>query len=315
MDRIYQNIKEKINNNDFLFIVLKTIQAYVLYFLNKITNYQLEKTIFYNQLGYPLDLKNPQSYNQKLVWKKIHDRNPLLTITADKYKVRSYIKKVLGEKNAKEILIPLLYVTDQPESIPFEKLPSAFIVKPNYASGLYIMVENSNFNQKEIIKICQRWLKNSYGLDKLEWAYRYIKRKIIIEKLLHEDDGKIPKDFRFHMFHGKCNLIHIVFDRFGSHKKAFFKPDWKMLDVTHNDSEKSTYINSPKNLSKMIKIAEMLSKPFDYVRVDLYNLNRKIYFGELTHYPNSGRGLFAPQSFDFELGKYWKIKEEYWKIK
>ena len=259
---------------------------------------------------YPLDLKNPQSYNQKIVWKKIHDRNPLLPITTDKYQVRSYLKEVLGEKNAKEILIPLLYVTDKPETIPFEKLPSSFIVKPTHGSGFYIIIENGNFNQKEIIKICRRWLKIPYGLDKLEWAYQPIKRKIIIEKLLHEDDGKIPKDFKFHMFHGKCNLIHIVFARFSSHEKAFFKPDWTMLDVTHNNDEKSAYIQSPENLSKMIKIAEMLSKPFDYVRVDLYNINGKIYFGEMTHYPNSARGLFKPQSFDFELGRYWKIRKE-----
>jgi len=298
-----------------LYIVLKPIQGYVLYFLNKMTHYQLEKTSFYKQLSYPLDLKNPQSYNQKIVWKKIHDRNPLLPITTDKYQVRSYLKEVLGEKNTKEILIPLLYVTDLPETIPFEKLPSSFIVKPSHASGFYIIVENGNFNQTEIISICRRWLKTSYGIDKLEWAYRFIKRKIIIEELLYEDDGKIPKDFKLHMFHGKCNLIHIVYDRFGSHEKTFFKPDWTMLDVTHNNDRKSAYIHPPENLSKMIRIAEMLSKPFDYVRVDLYNLNGKIYFGELTHYPNSARGLFTPQSFDFELGKYWKIKPEYWKNK
>ena len=107
---------------------------------------------------------------------------------------------MLGEEKAKEILIPLSYVTNQPETIPFERLPSAFIVKPNHTSGRNIIVENGHFNKKEIIKTCQRWLKIPYGLEKLEWAYQPIKRKIIIEKLLHEDDGKIPKDFKFYIF-------------------------------------------------------------------------------------------------------------------
>ena len=168
MNKIYQKTKEKIKKYNFLYIVLITIRAYGIYFLNKISNYQLEKIRFYKKVGYQLNLKNPKSYNEKIVWKKINDRNPLLPITADKYQVRSYLQEVLGEEKAKEILIPLLYVTDQPETIPFERLPSTFIVKPTYASGLNIIVENGYFNQKEIIKTCRRWLKTPYGLEKME---------------------------------------------------------------------------------------------------------------------------------------------------
>ena len=152
MNKIYKKTKENIKNNNFLFIVLIAIRAYGIYFLNKICNYKQEKIRFYKEVGYQLNLKNPKSYNEKIVWKKINDRNPLLPITADKYKVRSYIKKVLGEEKVKEILIPLLYVTDQPETIPFERLPSAFIVKPNHASGLIIIVENGHFNKKRDYK-------------------------------------------------------------------------------------------------------------------------------------------------------------------
>ncbi|MCJ7657281.1 MAG: glycosyl transferase, partial [Candidatus Atribacteria bacterium] len=125
MNKIYKKTKENIKNNNFLFIVLIAIRAYGIYFLNKICNYKQEKIRFYKEVGYQLNLKNPKSFHEKIVWKKINDRNPLLPITADKYKVRSYIKEVLGEEKAKEILIPLLYVTDQSETIPFERLPSA----------------------------------------------------------------------------------------------------------------------------------------------------------------------------------------------
>jgi len=317
MNKIYQKIKEKIKKNDFLFNVYKAVKrAYEFYFLNKVCNYKLEKRIFYNHLGYPLNLQNPQSFNEKIVWKKINDRNPLLPVTADKYKVRSYIQEVLGEEKAKEILIPLLYVTDQPETIPFERLPSAFMVKPNHASGLHIMVEDGHYNKKEIIKTCRRWLKTSFGLKHLEWAYQPIKRKIIIEKLLLDGDGNFPKDFKFHMFHGKCKLVQITFNRMNNLYMSFFDEKWNFLSVKKPHRPQGPKIKKPKHYEIMLELTEKLSKPFDYVRVDLYNVKGKIYFGELTHYPGSGTIILDPSSFVFELGKYWKIEPEYWeKIK
>jgi hypothetical protein len=319
MNTIYQKMKEKIKNNHFLFIILIAIRAYGIYFLNKISNYKLEKIIFYRKVGYKLNLKNPKSYNEKIVWKKINDRNPLLPITTDKYKLRSYIKKVLEKEKAKEVLIPLLYVTDQPETIPFERLPSDFMVKPNHASGLYIIVENGNFNKKKIIKTCRRWLKTSYGLEKLEWAYQPIKRKIMIEKLLRDDDGNIPKDFKFYMFHGKCKSVHVsvhlIFDRKDNHSRSYFDEKWNFLSVKRSPSPLGPKIKKPKKHEIMLELAEKIAEAFDFVRVDFYNLNGKIYIGELTHYPASGRGKFEPQSFDFELGKYWKIKPKYWENK
>ena len=175
-------MKEKVKNYNFLFFLIVAIRSYSIYFLNKLSNYQLEKITFY-----------------KKVRKKIYDRNPLLPVTADKYRVRSYIKEILGEDKAKDLLIPLLYVTDKPETIPFEKFPSAFIVKPNHASGLKIIVEDVLFNKKEIIKTCRRWIKTPYGMEKLEWAYHSIKRKIVVEKLLREEKTNILKEYLFHI--------------------------------------------------------------------------------------------------------------------
>jgi len=315
MNKIYKKTKENIIKNHFLFIVLIAIRAYSVYFLNKICNYRLEKMRFYKELGYELNLKGPKSFNEKIVWKKIYDRNPLLPITADKYKVRSYLKKALGEEKATEILIPLLYVTDQPDTIPIEMLPSDFIVKPTHASGLSIIVKNGHFNQKEMIKTCRRWLKTPYGLEKLEWAYQPIKRKIIIEKLLLDDDGKIAKDFKFNMFHGKCKLILVDFDRMNNPSGSYFDEKWDFLSVKKATCPQGPKIKKPKNYEIMLELAEKLSEAFDYVRVDLYNLNGKIYFGELTHYPTSGMTKYETPSFDFELGKYWKIKPKYWKDK
>jgi len=315
MNFLYKRLKEKIKNHYTLFIILYNIRAYALYFINRISHYQLEKIRFYQKLGYLLNLKRPQSYNEKILWKKIYDRNPLLPITADKVQVRSYIKEILGEKQSKEKLIPLLYVSDQPETIPFDKLPPAFIIKPNHASGRTIIVEDGYCNQKDVIRTCKRWLKTSYGLEKLEWAYQSIKRKIVIEKLLRYDDGKIPARYNFYRFHGKCKSVHVMLDRMNNTLISFFDEKWNYLNLRNPDRPQGPKIKKPKNYEIMLGIAEKLSKPFDHVRVDFYSLNDKIYFGELTHYTASGIIKFEPQSYDFELGKYWKIKPGYWKNK
>jgi len=311
MNKIYKKIKEKIKDYHFLFIVLVFTRNYFCYFFNKVSNYQLEKIKFYRKLGYPLNLKNPQSYNEKVVWKKIYNRNPLLITTSDKYEVRSFVEEALGKEKARKILIPLLFVTDQPENIPFDKLPPECIIKPNHASGQYIIVKDGRFNKEKTINACKRWLKTPYGLDKLEWAYRSIKRKIVIEKLLREEKTNSLKEFTFFMFHGKCKLVSVVFDRMSHTSISCFDEEWNFLSVKIPSILQGKKIQKPKNYENMIEIAEKLSKSFEHVRVDLYNLDGKIYFGELTHYSVSGIGRFDPSSFAFELGKHWKIKPQY----
>ncbi len=154
----FVGLKEKIQKNTFLFILVKRINAYSIYYLNKISNYQIEKIKFYKKMGYRLNLTNPRSFNEKIVWKKIYDRNPLLRITSDKYQVRSYVRDILGEEKAQEMLVPLLYITDKPETTPFEALHIPYIIKPNHASGLKIIIENEDYEPQKIIKICKQWL-------------------------------------------------------------------------------------------------------------------------------------------------------------
>ena len=310
LNTLFVSLKEKIQKNTFLFILIKLFTAYSIFFLNKISNYQIEKIRFYKKTGYKLNLRNPRSFNEKIIWKKIYDRNPLLPLTSDKYQVRPYIKDILGEDTAKEILIPLFYVTDKPKTIPFEGLHIPYIIKPNHASGLKIIVENDNYDKQKIIKTCQQWLNTPYGLEKMEWAYHFIKRKIIIEKLLLDKNGKIPKDYKFHMFHGKCVYIVVILDRMDHLSAVRFDENWNIISYVYDFLPKGFKIEKPKNYDLMLEVAERLSKPFDYVRVDLYNIEGHIYFGELTQYPDSGTRKFEPVSFDFELGKQWKSKSE-----
>jgi len=305
-------IKNRIHRNVFLYGISRNVKTYLIYFFNILTNYSIEKARFYKLLGYKLDLKNPKTFNEKIIWKKIHDRNPLLPVTADKYEVRSYVKEALGEEKAKEILIPLLYVTNKPETIPFNELPIPFIIKPNHSSGKYIIIKDKKYDKEEIIRTCRKWLKTPYGLEKLEWVYQPIKRKIVIEKLLIDKEGKIPKDYKLHMFHEKCIFTLIIFGRMDSIGRIYFDKNWDILSFEGNVSSQDLKMEKPRNYKVMLKIAQKLSASFDLVRVDLYNLDGKIYFGELTHYPESGIRKYDPKYFDFELGKYWNLKTNCW---
>ena len=312
---ISKEIKEKIINNYYFYILFTNLRAYSIYFLNRISNYKIEKRKFYKVLGYKVNLEKPESFNEKIIWKKIHDRNPLLSITADKYEVRSYIKDVLGEETAKEILIPLLYATNKPKTIPFENLAVPFIIKPNHYSGRYIIVIRGGYDKKEIIRTCYKWLKTPFGLEKLEWAYQPIKRKIVIEKLLQEEDGNTPVEFKFDMFHSKCARIRVVLIRMNNRFNFIYDREWNLIAKRSADPSPNLKVEKPKNYEMMIEIAEKLSAPFDHVRVDFYNIDGKIFFSELTHYSKSGliKQIKLDLS-DYKLGQYWKIKPKYWEI-
>lgn len=264
--------------------------------------YPFLHSLFSKKLEYNLNLKNPSSFNEKLNLKKLKDRNPLLTLTADKYLVREFVSSRVSE----DILIPLLFETFNPEEIPFDKLSKNYIIKANHGSGTNIIIrQGEEVDKNEIILKCKDWLEKPYGHRNFEWGYKNIKRRIIIEELLQDEDGKVPVDYKFYLFQGKCKLIHVDFERYGeSRSRSLFSTSWEFLDVQY-EYPIGHYIKPPKNLERMIEIAEKLAYKLDFVRVDLYDHQGSIYFGEMTHYPGNGMEKFTPQSFDFELGKNW----------
>ncbi|MGR9036448.1 MAG: ATP-grasp fold amidoligase family protein [Gammaproteobacteria bacterium] len=274
----------------------------------RLTFFSNERKRFEKKLGYLLDLKNPKSYNEKICWKKIYDRNNLIPVTSDKYLVYDYIRNILGEDQIK--LIPLLFVTDDPRLIPFDNLPKEYVIKANHGSGTNLIIEDgSKIEKVKIIKQCQKWLATPYGLFKHEWAYQKIKRKIIIQSLLRDSRGFLPSDYKIYVFHGKCKMIRITQDGMGEPKLNLYTPKWDLINAQYNKYTVGEKVDPPSKLEEMIKLAEILSAPFSFVRVDLYFIQDSIYFGELTHYPGSGMVSFNPMSFDFELGSYWHLKK------
>ena len=252
-------------------------------------------------LGYLPDIANPRTFNEHILHNKFFCRDELLVTTTDKVAVNDFvIQNGLGD-----ILIKNYHVTDDPETIPFDTLPGRYIVKPNQLSGQVIAVWNRNISRETIKSKCRSWLKQThYGKQNHIWCTSMIKPQIIVQELIHEN----PIDFKFQMIHGRCAFITVYSaDRIGGHprRQVSYDLEWNRLPF------KLLYefmgeVERPEKLDDMIKISEKLSKPFNYVRVDLYNVHGKIYFGELTHFPYSGYGGFDPVEWDYKYGELFK---------
>jgi len=272
--------------------------------------------------GYEPDLEHPKGFNEKVVFKKLFDRNPLLPITADKYRVRDFIRSRIGWQ-AEKHLIPLLWVGENPEEIPFWAFDKNYIAKPNNGAGRWVIKERhggilSNPTDKytvdrrgifydipnnEIIRYCKDWFKTVHGAEWHEWAYGPIKPLIVVEELLY-NKGDIPHSYKFSMFGGKCRMIYVL--NRDDIEITHYSPEWEMLEVKRKGHPKGPEQPRPKHLDQMIKYAEKLSIGFDFVRVDFFLVGDHFYFGEMTHYPGSGHGVWEPAEYDFELGKWWK---------
>lgn len=275
----------------------------------RLLGFPIEHKRFKKKLGYDLDLRHPVSFNQKMVWKKLFDRNPLLPVTTDKLLVREYIREVLGKEVAKTLLVPLLYEGDDPAKIPFDDLPAEYIIKANHDSGGFKIVRSGDdIDREAIVQRFKDILSLPYGLLKQEWAYWAIQRKVLVEQLLVDTQGALAQDYKFHVFNGVCRFIHTTpkVNAARSGVRCLFTRAWELLPVGWKHPA-GPMQPRPENLDEMLAIADRLGADFDYVRVDLYNVDGAIYFGELTHYHGNGMERFYPQSFDFEAGKWWKL--------
>ncbi len=274
-------------------------------------NFRFERWNFRLIHGYRLDLDNPRSFNEKIVWKKIFDRNPLLPVVADKYRVREYLVSKLGKKSAEAILVPLIWAGDDPENIPFADLPADYALKANHGSRMNLIVNADHQPSVEsMIQTCNQWLKKDFGVRRNEWCYQPIPRKIVIEEYLQNQSGKIPSDVKLYMFNGKLGLVEIIADRFHNRSATYFDENLERVEMS-NGGKPSNANPLPQSIEEMISVAQALSSDFDHIRVDLYDLDGTVKFGELTNYNASGRVAIKPRSEDFRLGEKWSLDRTY----
>ena len=261
-----------------------------------------EQLYAFDRLGYWPRVKNPRSFNEKLLHRKLFTDIPIFTDLADKFRVRTYVKERVGD----DILNDLYHVTDDPSTIPFETLPEQFVIKSTHSWNQVILVENKAEADFETIRSkCRDFLSEQYGQATHEYWYTRIDPQIIVEKYIQDGTHDAPRDFKFSVFHGSVELIEVHFDRFSNHTARFYEPDWVALDIRQGDPL-GPDIDEPPLLDEMIEIAETLGNGFDFVRVDLYQPNGdEIVFGEMTMAPTAGYTPFEPEECDFILGSYW----------
>ena len=261
-----------------------------------------------------LDLESPTGFDEKIQWLKVYDSTPLKTRCADKYLARGYVAEKIGEEH----LVPLLGVWDSFDQIDFDKLPQQFVLKTNHASAQIIVCKDkATFDKRKAKRCFDAWMSDCYwGVfgGTCELHYRDIPRKIIAEQYLVQL-GSSPDDYKLHCFGGKVAFVQAMRGRdvtahiTASHK--FYDLDWKRLDFTytgHPIYEKE--FDKPKNLDLMVQLAERLSAPFCYVRVDFYNLDGQILFGELTFTPDSGFQIWKPAGTNETLGALLTLPKE-----
>lgn len=255
-------------------------------------------------------LINPRTFNEKIQWLKLNDNSSLKTKCADKYEVREYITRKIGE----EILVPLYGCWTMFDNIDFDKLPEKMIFKSTTGSARYKIVQNKEkINFLELKKTMGKWVKLPFGYAGMEIHYLDIERKIICEKLL-DMEGSSVADYKIHCFNGKPLMIEYLSDRNGdSVLDSWYDTNWNRLNIS---SDSSTYKNhtynvpKPQQLDKMLKISEILSKDFIYVRVDLYQIKGSIFFGELTFTPCNGIDRWKGKESQIHVGELIRLPYE-----
>ncbi len=249
-------------------------------------------------------LLRPETFNQKLIYKMTYDRRPLLTTFADKLQAREYVRQKIGG----EILVDLLLTNDRTEEINFDRLPRQFVMKANHGSGYVRIVKNKGEeSESDLRQVCHKWLAQEYGASTGEWVYASIHPTIMVESFLDSGNGEVPNDYKFFVFNGKVFMIQVDSTRFTDHRRDLFSTDWKRFDVRYGYSQTGVPIPKPSALEKMINVAEHLGAKVDFVRVDLYEVGGRVFFGELTNFPEAAKGRFEPKAFDAFLGAQWRI--------
>lgn len=262
------------------------------------------KLKFYLTTGYPLNLKNPKTFQEKIQWLKLNDRNPYYTDLVDKYAV----KKIVADSIGKEYVIPNLGVWNNFEEIDFKSLPEKFVLKTTHGGGslgVVICNDKQSFDYTAAKKKLQKSLNQSIYKYMREWPYKNVPRRIIAETFIDIPLKNDLTDYKIFCFNGKPQYIQVIQDRNSEETIDFFDTNWKhqpFVGLTNNCRNAKTIPEMPKNLRKMLEIAEQLAKNTKFVRVDLYNIEGKIYFGELTFYPASGFGKITPSTWDRTLG-------------
>lgn len=304
------SFKEKIRANFYGKYAISIYHCLMSWIMPKIMNDEKAVKKYYAKRshGKELNLKNPISFSEKQQWYKLNEKNPLMQVCADKYAVREYLQ----QKGYGYLLNDLLGVYGKVEDIQLDELPERFVIKAAHGSGFNVIVKDKRqLNWKQTKRLLNSWLHQNIAWSGREWVYLNMPRRIVIEKYLEDETGEL-RDYKFFCFNGKPQFMQLEVGRYTGHNtRNFYDINWNLMpfgkELPHNPH---IDIEKPEMFEEMKHIAEELCKPFQFVRVDLYQVCGKIYFGELTFFPAGGAPDFVPPEYDDIVGNMWNIGNE-----
>lgn len=286
-------------------IINKLMQAAAWYFASfgRMTLFIPDKLylqiLYFLFTGELLNYNNVVSYTQKLQWLKIYDRKAYYHTLVDKYEVRKFVKDAIGS----DYLIPLISIHNNENEIDWGCLPDQFVIKATHTSGnVLICKDKQKINFGKAKRVIKKWLRRDYYTYFREWPYKGLKPRVIIEELLLEN-GNVPRDYKIMCFNGKPEIIQVHNGRFDNHTIEYYDVKWNKLNVyTSGYAISETISDKPNQLDKLLSVAEQLSKDLAQCRIDLYLVDNKIYFSEITFFDGAGFDKFYPESFNNYLG-------------
>lgn len=265
--------------------------------------------MFFKHFGYFVNLNNPKTFNEKLQWLKLYDRKPEYTKMVDKYEVKKHVADLIGE----EYIFPTLGVWNTPEDIDFDELPDQFVLKWNHDSGsIVICKDKSRFDRTNAVQRLQKGKKYSGYWYGREWPYKNVKPKIIAEKYMEDTESKELRDYKFFCFDGEPKVLFVATNRqtHGEEVKFdFFDMEYNHLNVKNGHPNAVIPPPKPQQFDLMKDLARKLSKNIPHIRVDFYEVDGRVYFGEMTFFHFSGMVTFEPKEWDERLGAWIKLPE------
>lgn len=267
------------------------------------------KIIYRLRTGKKLNLDNPITYNEKLQWLKLYDHRPEYTQMVDKIESKHYVEKLIGKK----YIIPTISIYSSINEIDFDKLPNSFVLKVSQGGGgggVVICRDKKKFDKKASLKLLSKHMKQNLYHDNKEWPYKNIVPRILAEEYMVDESGYQLKDYKFFCFNGVPKVLMIATDRYSNKAFDFYDMSFNHLSYTQGDKCAEYEHIKPDNFNEMIEIAKKLSKGIPQLRVDLYNVNGKIFFGELTFFSSSGYDLFQPEEWDYIWGSWIKLPKK-----
>ena len=271
---------------------------------HRMSDEQYLKFIYRFAVGHKLDIDNPKSFNEKLQWLKIHDKNPLYTTMVDKYEVKEYVADKIGS----EYIIPTLGVWNSFDEIDFDSLPEQFVLKCTHDSGGLVICRNKQeLDKEQARKKINKCLKQNFYWVGREWAYKNVQPRIIAEQYMEDKSNASMIDYKFYCFNGKPKFLYVSqgLENHSTARISYVTLNWEIAPYKRTDySNFEKLPPRPKTFDKMVKFAEILSHDIPFSRIDFYEINGNLYFGEITFFPGSGLSPFEPEEWNEKIGSW-----------